>query len=642
MTAIIQKIFLLCFSSLFLLSAEITLYSACDKEPYSYCENGEVKGINVEIYKAIFNKIQDYSITIKGIKWKEGLKKMKDQKIKMFGSISDNSEKYPFISEYTNPFLYKKQTLLCNESIKGLKQKWPQDFYNLKIATSEDFIESKNFKEAVTKGLITQVKGTHNENFLNLIKKNIDCYIDDEIIIKKKITNQIKTYQENNQSMSILKNIQIIKTINTFGQKIVFSNSAFIFQEDLINQINIAIKIMQTSKEIDKIINNSLNNYLNSNLKKTVNVSVYNWGEYVSDKIVSNGVLAELVEKSYKNQNINITYNFVDSNYAYLLTKWGKSCVSLPWAKTEEKLNYMYFSEPIKPSKTYLFYNKKNFKDGIKYNTLDDLKSYRIGGLNKHFYNEIFKKNNIDYTYFKTLKDAIKALLSNKIDIIPETKEIFISDSKRFFSNELEHLSFHDKNFIDSNMYLLFSKRCKNSEQLRDKFNQGFQNIKQNGVLKKIINKYNLQIEDFIEQETDSNKTTVLTHKNFKICEEQCNAFLQKEKITFSSGTSVIKPENEKLFVDLSSILLSCPETRTNIIGHTDTTGSNEINQKLSLQRAEAVVNQLIKLGINKNNIHAIGKGESTPIASNETKEGQEKNRRIECQTFKSSNLTNQ
>ena len=66
------------------------------------------------------------------------------------------------------------------------------------------------------------------------------------------------------------------------------------------------------------------------------------------------------------------------------------------------------------------------------------------------------------------------------------------------------------------------------------------------------------------------------------------------------------------------------------ISGHTDDKGSGEYNQKLSENRDKAVVDYLVENGINKERMKFKGDGETNPIATNETEEGQQLNRRIE------------
>jgi len=69
---------------------------------------------------------------------------------------------------------------------------------------------------------------------------------------------------------------------------------------------------------------------------------------------------------------------------------------------------------------------------------------------------------------------------------------------------------------------------------------------------------------------------------------------------------------------------------RLEIHGHTDNVGEDEYNMKLSERRASAVVSYLIQNGISSSRLEYKGFGSSKPIASNETEEGQQENRRVE------------
>ena len=81
---------------------------------------------------------------------------------------------------------------------------------------------------------------------------------------------------------------------------------------------------------------------------------------------------------------------------------------------------------------------------------------------------------------------------------------------------------------------------------------------------------------------------------------------------------------------ELKSYLKKYPNKHVQVIGHTDSNGEEEVNIIFGRDRANQVMNYLISQGIPKNNLEAISKGESEPIADNKTREGQAKNRRIE------------
>jgi len=101
------------------------------------------------------------------------------------------------------------------------------------------------------------------------------------------------------------------------------------------------------------------------------------------------------------------------------------------------------------------------------------------------------------------------------------------------------------------------------------------------------------------------------------------------DNLTFKTGSATITNTSFKFLDDIADYMKANPSFSLSIVGHTDNTGSDEYNQKLSEDRAESVKSYLIKKGVGEISITAEGKGESEPLADNNTPEGREKNRRV-------------
>ena len=101
--------------------------------------------------------------------------------------------------------------------------------------------------------------------------------------------------------------------------------------------------------------------------------------------------------------------------------------------------------------------------------------------------------------------------------------------------------------------------------------------------------------------------------------------------IYFDFDKATIKPESRPALEDAAKILGENPTIKVEIRGHTDSQGSDNYNQRLSEQRARAVVNYLVQeLGIDRSRLTARGYGESRPVADNKTESGRALNRRVE------------
>lgn len=100
--------------------------------------------------------------------------------------------------------------------------------------------------------------------------------------------------------------------------------------------------------------------------------------------------------------------------------------------------------------------------------------------------------------------------------------------------------------------------------------------------------------------------------------------------IFFATGKSDIESGSEGELSRLIDLLNDVPSLKIEISGHTDNVGSQSLNQKLSEERAKAVVEYLVKRGIKKDRLQAAGYGPSRPVATNDTEEGRQQNRRTE------------
>jgi len=100
--------------------------------------------------------------------------------------------------------------------------------------------------------------------------------------------------------------------------------------------------------------------------------------------------------------------------------------------------------------------------------------------------------------------------------------------------------------------------------------------------------------------------------------------------INFDTNKATIKPESQPIVDQVIQMLKDDPSLKISIEGHTDNTGTAQGNKTLSELRAKAVLDALVKGGIEQARLVAIGWGQDKPIADNGTEEGRAKNRRVE------------
>lgn len=102
------------------------------------------------------------------------------------------------------------------------------------------------------------------------------------------------------------------------------------------------------------------------------------------------------------------------------------------------------------------------------------------------------------------------------------------------------------------------------------------------------------------------------------------------QDLLFDTNSAAVRPDLRSDLQTVASSLLKYPNSRIEVIGHTDSTGSAAFNQDLSQRRASSVASVLRDGGVQGARLAAFGRGEDQPIATNLTPEGRAQNRRVE------------
>jgi chemotaxis protein MotB len=146
------------------------------------------------------------------------------------------------------------------------------------------------------------------------------------------------------------------------------------------------------------------------------------------------------------------------------------------------------------------------------------------------------------------------------------------------------------------------------------------------GPLRDRLTKYENNIKavrERLQKLVDGGKLRVKIANGFLVIEVSSD-------ILFDLNKSDIKPTAKPVLQELATALAELPDRRFQVAGHTDNTGSAELNWRLSTARAVAVVEEIVKGGVNPATLSAGGYGPYLPVAANDSDEGRKKNRRVE------------
>jgi outer membrane protein OmpA-like peptidoglycan-associated protein len=100
--------------------------------------------------------------------------------------------------------------------------------------------------------------------------------------------------------------------------------------------------------------------------------------------------------------------------------------------------------------------------------------------------------------------------------------------------------------------------------------------------------------------------------------------------VLFDSGSANLKPTARERLAKVAGVLIAYPDMRIEVDGYTDSTGNPMSNEQLSQERAASVQSYLTQQGVSASSISIHGFGEANPVASNESLEGRQQNRRVE------------
>lgn len=131
-------------------------------------------------------------------------------------------------------------------------------------------------------------------------------------------------------------------------------------------------------------------------------------------------------------------------------------------------------------------------------------------------------------------------------------------------------------------------------------------------------------------QKDAMNKLNALQSQMIQVTKDARGIILSMSDILFDVGKASLMNDLKTSLAKVAGILSVYQQFKVSIEGHTDNTGSEEFNMKLSEQRATNVMNFLVEQGIKADRLTAKGYGMTMPVADNSTKEGRQKNRRVD------------
>ena len=188
-------------------------------------------------------------------------------------------------------------------------------------------------------------------------------------------------------------------------------------------------------------------------------------------------------------------------------------------------------------------------------------------------------------------------------------------------------------NITYPNTRILIKGSTKNYTFISDVKGNGIIDLKKGEEFKVscFVNGEEFKFDEVIYIEKNKNIISANIDLQFDLYE----SIFEIKNLNFKTAKYNIEEKYFQELDNLKSLLVNENEIKIEIAGHTDNNGSELANQLLSENRAKSVKSYLVKNGIDKLRINCVGYGEKQPIANNNSKQGREKNRRIEIRILK-------
>ncbi|MET3129969.1 polar amino acid transport system substrate-binding protein [Oxalobacteraceae bacterium GrIS 1.11] len=238
----------------------VLIYADDNYPPYSYVENGELKGIYTRIVQKALERLPQYRAQLLPVPWNRGLLMLeKGQAFALYPPYFRPDER-PYM-KYSEAMLTEHLAVFCNAAVIGRRslKLWPDDYSGLRIGLNTGFLAGgKQFDEAVKAGrLSADTAHGSRANLLKLMRGRIDCYVNDRLSIQWELERIRKDGMQEPSYLRLGETAEL-STEQGFLGYTEQAPERYPFRDDFIQKFNAAILDMKRHGEIDEMIGHFL------------------------------------------------------------------------------------------------------------------------------------------------------------------------------------------------------------------------------------------------------------------------------------------------------------------------------------------------------------------------------------------------
>ncbi len=217
---------------------------------------------------------------------------------------------------------------------------------------------------------------------------------------------------------------------------------------------------------------------------QTLPLATGEWVPWTSAGLENYGEFAERVTIVMKEMGMEPDYVFYPWRRCFDSVAKGRVWAAFPYSYTEERAKQVWYSDMLACSRTVFFYYDSGGPPvRYRFERLEDLKPYRIGGVTGYFYEEAFKAAGLQVDYANKEINSIEKLMVGRIDLVPVNERVGWDLIKTRFPDSFRNFHILEKPLSVKPLRLIVSRDYPGSKKLFDRFNQALQRCIEKGLI---------------------------------------------------------------------------------------------------------------------------------------------------------------
>lgn len=225
-----------------------------------------------------------------------------------------------------------------------------------------------------------------------------------------------------------------------------------------------------------------------ANDNNTIVIANGEWVPYMSEHMPHYGPVNRVITEAFALEGVQVEYRWMPWKRAFEEAKEGGVAATSGWIRNGKRELYFYFSDVLFVTKK-VFFHRRDFP--FDWETLEDLRGLRIGAVLGYSYGVAFdgalEKEVVAVQRVAEERTNFEKLLRRRIHLYPQELEVGLAHVETFKPEERALLTYHSKPLLETQYYLLFSRRNAGNEELVKAFNRGLGRLRKSGKLQKYL-----------------------------------------------------------------------------------------------------------------------------------------------------------